>query len=186
MSPFKKSPSAGNILSELKGEASNRISSTLYLPSRTSTSEGCLASQCPNCSGISQLSWPFVFSSYYEVLAPQIVHNSRPSLHALLLTDCSNVLAGIAQGNPRTKENTARLICSHLGDLQLFLIIGFCCAPLNLSDVGAKTNSNVAILRKFLRTGLFSIGFLSRSECKAALRSSSSSAKRLRPPESKK
>ena len=95
---------------------------------------------------------------------------SKPGIHALLLTDCSNILAGISQGNPRTKERTTRLVRSHLRDIRKFLTIAYCSAPMNLSDIGTKFQGDIAIFRQFLQTGSFPIGFLSCAECKAVFR----------------
>ena len=93
---------------------------------------------------------------------------SSPAVHALLMSDCANVISSLSQGNPRNDEKCLRLVHAYLKDFLKFMNISYCSALFNLSDVGAKAAAaNLQIWRKLLRTGTFAIGCLSREECLA-------------------
>ena len=54
------------------------------------------------------LDWKCIVTPYQYLARPDSLHNSDQKhwLRALLLTDCANVMAGVIQGNPRTKGET--------------------------------------------------------------------------------
>ena len=107
--------------------------------------------------------------TYQPILSPISSFADKPSLHALVMSDCANAVANLTQGNAKTREKTLKLTSSHIRDMQQYMAVSFCCAPLNISDVGAKHQSNLTIYRLFCRSGRFSIGFLSRSESRSLL-----------------
>ena len=90
-----------------------------------------------------------------------------PVVHAILLSDCANVVSSLFQGNPRSDEKCLRIVHAFLKDFLQFMNVSYCSALFNLSDVGTKgSGSNIDIWRRLLRTGTFSIGCMSREECK--------------------
>ena len=93
MSPFKSSPSATSILSELHDEShkQKRIFGSFVIFRDFhfgSFGYSLLELSKYRCSSPGML-----IETYRSILAPRATRSNRPSLHALLLTDCSNVLA---------------------------------------------------------------------------------------------
>ena len=78
-----------------------------------------------------------------------------PSVHGLLMSDCSNVISSLLQGNSHADEKCLRIVHSYLKDFLQYMNISYCSALFNLSDVGTKNCSNLQIWRRFLRTGIF-------------------------------
>ena len=91
----------------------NLISQTHLLPA------------CPSRSGHSSIPLDSFASTYDSILSGSSASAVKPGIHALLHTDCSNISAGISQGNRRAKERTARIARNHLRDLQKFLTIAY-------------------------------------------------------------
>ena len=98
----------------------------------------------------------------------------RPGTHCLILSDCSNAISSTMQGNPKYRERTNRLVCSHLNDIQQFPNVSFVCAALNMADLCTKMGGNLHLFRQFDVSGQCRIGFMSRGECRRAMTQSKS------------
>lgn len=132
-------------------------------------SKRCLAtknlsrSRCESREPQSCMPWGALVASYETMGGPRTQQNDRPHIQGLLSSDCANVISSIG-GNPRCKEKTSRLICNHLSQLERYMAITYCSAPMNLIDVGTKHQGDVSILRRFIFEGVFAFGLLSRCE----------------------
>ena len=166
-SPFKKPPSNESVLTELReiGRLTVPISPSLYVTQK------CIFAWCKSCGESASLSWKDIAEIYLSVCGATSRSTTRPSMRALILCDCSNVISSVSQGNPKCKDKTAKLMRNHIRDMRSFMTITFNCAHLNLRDIGAKIQGNVTIYRHFSVTGVFSIGFLPRAERKILLQS---------------
>ena len=168
VNPFKKSASPADILAELKMVPISKP--PCVVSKRASAHATGIVSLCGHCFETGSSMWSEVIPSYLSVFGTRDVNTSRPSVHAIVLSDCANVVSSLT-GNPRCREKSSRLIRSHLQELKKFMAISYCSAPMNIADVGAKVQRNLSIYRQFVSEGSFSIGFLSRSECKVLMRS---------------
>ena len=171
-SPFKVPATAQSILGELNLNQSGslkkpadyrgriKVSQTSFLAQNT------FVHQCSSCRICSALSIPQLSQSYFEHCPSEEI---RPRIHCLLLSDFSNVISSMMQGNPKSRERTNRLVCAHLKDIQQFPNVSFVCAALNMADLGTKMGGNFHLFRQFSVSGQLHIGFMSRGECRRAL-----------------
>ena len=171
MTPFKRPPSASDIRTELRSfksvcESPNARSSILFMQNghdlfyAEATCSKCSHAQCVPITCCNY------FTTLTEVGEDGKTNELGPIPHALILSDCSDTVSAVHQGNPRTDEKCYRIICCYLKDFLRFLSVNYCNAAFNMSDTGAKRSSTIQIWRQFLQFGTFKIGFLSRKECK--------------------
>ena len=175
MSPLKMPPTTTALRTDLARIRESATDDQNIYASLSVDSNSGFQTFCSICSRESFVAWSSVAPTYLSLGSSLSVHStisSRPSVHALLLSDCANSIAAIAQQNPKTRERTNRLVSAHVRDLQFFMSISYNAAPFNLCDIGTKIHGNVAIYRSFVLKGLFTIGFLTRSECKSFLQTS--------------
>ena len=90
----------------------------------------------------------------------------RPLIRGFILSDFANPIALMYQDNPNTSNRSYKLVCNYLFDAQRFSNFSYVDAPYNLSDVGAKVNSNVVAWRNWARSNCFYIGPMGRKEYK--------------------
>ena len=135
--PFKKPPTEESAINELLGP--KRIA----LTSAMSINMECFWAWCANCGAIEALSWNEVIDTYLACCGAIKRSTLKPSMRALVLCGCSNVISSVSQGNPKCRDKTNKLMCNHIRDMMDFVTITFNCAPLNLCDCGTKIQGNV-------------------------------------------
>ena len=129
---------------------------TLYhVSNRTAVSQSYFSSTCETCGFPATVLWPDIIPVYQSLCSSLDSSARRPSLHALVLSDCANVIANLPQGNAKCRDKTNRLVCNHIRDLQAFTSVSYNSAPLNLPDVGAQLHGNVSVFNRFISTGSF-------------------------------
>ena len=165
ITPFKATPSVDSVRAGMSSKSSKVMCADLNKPMcyfNNDMSDSKCAFFCPSCSvrscfSVSCLQDMYVFPSSLA---------SGPLIHALLMSDCSNVISSLMQGNSRADEKCLRIVHAYLKDFLQYMNISFCSALFNMSDVGTKNCSNLQIWRRFLRSGIFFVGCMSRKECK--------------------
>ena len=166
MSPFKNHPTADQIRAE---ELNTFVSSSYHssiLSSSPSSSFASLKSFCTECQCHAAIPLSPILQVYSTFMKRTGGPNNGPIVHALLLSDCANSINSLCHGNPKTLDRCSRITTSFIQDLQRFMSINYCSAIFNMADVGTKSQSNLTIWKRFLKTGQLQIGFLSRKECK--------------------
>ena len=108
------------------------------------------------------------FACTTALTAEELEIRPRPLIRGLVLSDCANTISLMYQDNPNTQNRSYKLVRNYLLDAQRFTNFSYVNAPYNLSDVGTKVNSNVAVWRRWAKSNCFYIGFMSRKEYKVS------------------
>ena len=138
LNPFKVAASPSEILEELRA----RHAKECPLSKDSTSSAYGLTALCRDCGIQSRLTWEKLVHSYLSVFGTQGKKTNRPSIHAIMLSDCANVISSLT-GDPRCREKSSRLVCSHLQELGKFMAISYCSSPMNIADVGTEIRGNL-------------------------------------------
>ena len=160
----------------------NPLSTLLPALSRSSVSNAHLSSLCNKCGSSVSLPWSDVIPVYHTLCSTVDLSSGRPAVRALVLSDFANVIANFPHVDEKWRGKTNRLVSNHIRDLQAYMSVTYNSDPLNIADVGTKMQGDISAFNRFISSGQFLIGFLTRDECRKLPHSSLRPSKRLHVP----